>query len=77
MKSKMPAFLSKKKRDPKSTAPAKNTKGASVTKAKSKKQDDKEQDRGNGGDRVPAQPMGNKADNWLAAQAKPKNRKGY
>lgn len=76
MKKKMPAFLEKKKRDPKSTAPAKNTKGRSVTKLKSKEQDDKEQDRG--GDIVPASPAPNKADAALAMLSKPRNqRKGY
>ena len=76
MKKKMPAFLEKKKRDPKSTAPAKNTKGRSVTKAKSREQDNAEQDRG--GDIVDAKPAPNKADAALAMLSKPRNRnKGY
>ncbi len=74
MKNSMPAFLKKKKRDPKSTAPAKNTKGYSAGKGKSKEQDDKEQDRG--GNLVDSKPVPNKADAWLAMQSKPKNRKG-
>jgi len=76
MKKKMPAFLEKKKRDPKSTAPGKNTKGHSVVKSKSRQQDNKEQDRG--GDAVAATPMPNKADAALALLSKPRNRnKGY
>ncbi len=77
MKKKMPAFLEKKKRDPKSTAPAKNTKGRSINKAKTKEQDDSEQDRG--GDIVAATPMPNKADAALSMLSKPRNRrhKGY
>lgn len=76
MKKKMPAFLEKKKRDPKSTAPAKNTRGNSVTKLKSKEQDDSEQDRG--GDIVDSHPVPNKADAALSMLSKPRNRrKGY
>lgn len=77
MKHPMPAFLAKKKRDPKSAAPAKNTKGRSVTKAKTKEQVDKEQDRG--GDRVPSHPVPNKADAALSMLSKPRNQRnrGY
>ncbi len=76
MKKKMPAFLEKKKRDPKSMNPAKNTKGRSVNKAKTKEQDDKEQDRG--GDIVVSHPVPNKADAALSLLSKPRNqRKGY
>ena len=72
----MPAFLKKKKRDPKSENPAKNTRGKSVNKLKSKEAQDGEQDRG--GDQVPAAPMPNKADAALAALTKPRDkRKGY
>ena len=76
MKNKMPAFLEKKKRDPKSTNAAKNTRGKSVTKLKSKEEDDGEQDRA--GDIVESKPMPNKADAALAMLSKPRNkRKGY
>ena len=76
MKNKMPAFLEKKKRDPKSTSPAKNTKGKSVTKTKSKADVDQDNDRP--GDMVAAQPAPNKADAALAMLTKPRNqRKGY
>ena len=43
-KNKMPAFLAKAKKNPKSTSPAKNTKGRSVTKAKGGKDQAREQD---------------------------------
>ena len=76
MKNKMPAFLAKKKRDPKSTSPAKNTKGKSVNKIKSKEEVDEDNDRP--GDMVPSQPAPNKADAALATLTKPRNRrKGY
>ena len=70
MKNKMPAFLAKKKRDPKSTSPAKNTKGRSVTKTKSKSEVDDANDRP--GDMIAAQPMPNKADAALAMLSKPR-----
>lgn len=76
MKNKMPAFLEKKKRDPKSTNSAKNTKGRSVTKIKSKEEVEEDSDRP--GDMVEAQPVPNKADAALALLSKPRNRrKGY
>ena len=75
-KGKMPAFLEKKKRDPKSTSPAKNTKGRSVAKGKSKSAVDKTNDRP--GDMVAAAPAPNKADAALAQLTKPRaSRKGY
>ncbi len=73
---KMPAFVAKVKRDPKSMNPAKNTKGRSVTAVKTKVQDDKEQDRG--GNIVDARPVQNNADAALALLQKPrKNRARY
>ena len=73
MKQKMPAFLEKKKRNPASTNPAKNTKGYSVAKSKSKKETDSEQDRGRG-NMADAPP--NKAQRWLDQAQKPRNRNG-
>lgn len=72
----MPAFLEKKKRDPKAMNPAKNTKGRSITKLKSKEEVNEDNDRPD--DKVEAQPVPNKADAALAMLSKPRNRrKGY
>lgn len=72
----MPAFLEKKKRDPKSMNPGKNTKSRSITKIKSKEEVNEDSDRP--GDMVDAQPVPNKADAALALLSKPRNRrKGY
>ena len=76
MKKKMPAFLAKKKRDPKSTSPGKNTKSRSVARGKSKKDVDSSNDRP--GDMVAATPAPNKADAALAQLTKRReSRKGY
>ena len=76
MRNKMPAFLEKKKRDPKSMNPAKNTKGKAVNKIKSKEEVNADNDRPN--DKVEAQPVPNKADAALAQLSTPRNRrKGY
>lgn len=76
MKKKMPAFIEKKKRDPKSVNPGKNTRGHSVTKIKSKAEVDQDSDRP--GDMVDAKPVPNKADAALAMLSKPRNkRKGF
>ena len=69
---KMPEFLKKKKRDPKSTAPAKNTKGFAKNKKKGLSEVNKDNDRA--GNQVPVVSVANKADAWLDRQSRPKNR---
>lgn len=73
---KKPKFAMKKKLDPKSKAPAKNTKGASHTRSKSKDEVMKDSERGDAHD-YPVTVMGNKADAALQQLTKPRNRKGY
>ncbi len=71
MKSKMPAFLEKKKKNPKSMNKAKNTKGYSKTKGRSAKQQDADSGR-KGSEQAPVSAPSNRADYAMAQMIKPK-----
>ena len=66
---KMPKFLEKKKRNPASRNPAKNTKGYSEGKSKSQAEVRKEEYRPDS-----EHIKNNRADDWLDAMKKPRNR---
>jgi phage terminase small subunit len=69
MKNKMPKFLEKKKRNPASRHPAKNTKGYSEGKSKGREQVRREEFRPES-----EHIKNNRADDWLDAMKKPRER---
>ncbi len=72
MKSKMPAFLEKKKKNPKSMNPAtKNKKGFAKSKGRSAKEQDSDAGR-SGADQAPVSAPSNRADYAMEQLRKPK-----